>query len=107
MDNEGYSYFFQTNPKFICEIYKKDRVHPIHLNYIKQRIKLKRKAKITYYKNKTKQLKNDSKNLWKTIKEITGKSKKILDPNDYISIHCTKHYNQKKTYPMNFVIILI
>ncbi len=63
------------------KLYKKvcglEHVNPKHLEYKKYRNiynGLKRKAKLTYYRNKIEQFRHNSKKLWGVLRDITGKT---------------------------------
>lgn len=77
----------------VCK-YKGD---PQYDKYLKERNKLnslKRKAKINYYQTLIINYRNDSKKLWKTINEITGKGKNKKDSIDYMSVNGINKYNK-------------
>jgi hypothetical protein len=78
---------------------KKSKEHDLYKKYIIYRNKfnsLKRLAKQNYYKNKIDAFKADSKKLWQTINEITGKCNNKKDTIDYLNINNLKTYNIEK-----------
>jgi hypothetical protein len=91
-----------TSSKRIYKLYtkciKKTKGDPIYDKYIEQRNKLgsiKRKAKFKHYQTLINNYKSDSKRLWKTINELTGKCKNKSDSIDYININGIKTYNNE------------
>ena len=73
--------------------------HLDHKKYIKERNllnSLKRKSKISYYKNKLHALKNDGKKMWGVMNELIGKSKRKMKNLEYLDINGVKIYNKKE-----------
>ena len=64
---------------------------------------IKRKAKVSYYRNKCKDFKNDTRKLWSIINTITGKTKRKETVINELKINNIKTRNSKK---MDFVTIL-
>ena len=70
---------------------------PKLISYVKHRNllnSLKRKAKFAHYKELIVSYKNNSKKLWQTINEITGKSKNKKTTVEYININGIQTYNK-------------
>ena len=57
---------------------------------------IKRKAKVSYYRNKCKDFKNDTRKLWSIINTITGKTKRKETVINELKINNIKTRNSKK-----------